>query len=77
MIEKLHTKEVDIELEYHQTNLTSLEKDNIILNIKARGDLTHHVIEGVVELLTRVSPTNPHLNRRPKCVECERVLFDA
>ena len=55
------TKECDICMQVDTTTYETLDLRNVNIEIKASGDLPHHVVEGICEVLKHFTPDNPHL----------------
>jgi hypothetical protein len=55
------TNEVDITMTYSIGDLNKLDKKNCKIDIIAKGDLPHHLIEGIVDCLKKIQRDNPHL----------------
>lgn len=58
---RIQTQEVDIICDWMEELDNDDVKQRVVINIKANGDLPHHVIEGIVDCLRKIQPSNCHL----------------
>lgn len=50
-----NSKETVIELDYDHVAPSTPGKHNVVLNIKARGDFSHHLIEDTMAVLNKLA----------------------